>query len=269
MLKICDHTSVGMIVQKDGKILLIERANFPKGFACPAGHVDGDETYEISATRELKEEVGLDTTDLQLLIDKRKENPCKREGGTWHHWKIYKTEAAGDVVRSLDETKKAGWYFIDEIKALAEKTLTNWSFTYVCFDKMSRWENNRIKQANSMNIKASLLQKTEAEPPCEITYKIIVTNVLNFEPRIIQFCRYAFFGVPSEMPDILINWRVNFRPGRHKQTKKTFSIIQQFMVCRKFTGIILYVFKHINTYNGIPILFLNIINRALNQTLIR
>lgn len=122
MPKICDHTSVGMIVQKDGKILLIERANFPKGFACPAGHVDGDETYEISAARELKEEVGLDTTDLQLLIDKRKENPCKREGGTWHHWKIYKTEAAGDVVRSLDETKKAGWYSIDETKALAEKT---------------------------------------------------------------------------------------------------------------------------------------------------
>lgn len=122
MSKICDHTSVGMIVKKDGKILLIERAKFPKGFACPAGHVDSDPDYETSARRELKEEVGLDATDLKLLIDKREENPCRREGGTWHHWKIYEVLANGDVERSENETKKAGWYSMEEIKALGEKT---------------------------------------------------------------------------------------------------------------------------------------------------
>lgn len=122
MAKICDHTSVGMIVSKESKILLIERANFPKGFACPAGHVDGDESYELSATRELKEEVGLDAESLELLIDKRKDNPCKREGGSWHHWKVYKTEALGEIQRSLDETKKAGWYGLDEIKKLGART---------------------------------------------------------------------------------------------------------------------------------------------------
>ena len=111
-----------MIVRKDDKILLIERAKFPKGFACPAGHVDSDPDYETSAKRELKEEVGLDATELKLLIDRRSENPCRREGGTWHHWKIYEVSVTGDVARSEDETKRAGWYSADEIKALGEKT---------------------------------------------------------------------------------------------------------------------------------------------------
>lgn len=122
MSKICDHTSVGMIVWKDEKILLIERASFPKGFACPAGHVDGDESYEISAKRELEEEVGLNASELELLIDKRMDNPCKREDGTWHHWKVFKTKASGEIKRSLDETKNADWYDLNEIKNLSIRT---------------------------------------------------------------------------------------------------------------------------------------------------
>lgn len=39
MPKICDHTSVGMFVWRGGKLLLIERAKFPFGFAVPAGHL--------------------------------------------------------------------------------------------------------------------------------------------------------------------------------------------------------------------------------------
>ncbi len=111
-----------MIVEKEGKILLIERAKFPKGFACPAGHVDGDPDFETCAKRELKEEVGLEATDLELLIEKRKENPCRREDGTWHYWKVYKAEAKGEIQRSLDETKKAGWYSKDEIRTLGDRT---------------------------------------------------------------------------------------------------------------------------------------------------
>ncbi len=122
MPKICDHTSVGMIIEKEDKILLIERAKFPKGFACPAGHVDADSSYESAAQRELKEEVGLETENLKLLIEMRMENPCRRDDGTWHHWKVYHVEWHGDVERSLDETKKVGWYAKEEIKALGERT---------------------------------------------------------------------------------------------------------------------------------------------------
>lgn len=111
-----------MIVRKDGKILLIERAKFPFGFAVPAGHVDGDSSFEVSARRELEEEVGLEAISLKLLAEGRKDNACRREDGTWHHWKIYETEVKGELKRSEDETKRAGWYSEDEIQKLGEKT---------------------------------------------------------------------------------------------------------------------------------------------------
>jgi len=122
MSKICDHKSVGMLVWKGDKLLLIERAKFPFGFAVPAGHVDDDPTFEAAAKRELKEEVGLDSVDLELMLDIRKENPCRREGGTWHQYKLYKVHTTGDVSGSAVETKQTRWFSIEEIRALAERT---------------------------------------------------------------------------------------------------------------------------------------------------
>ena len=44
----------------DRGILLIERANEPKGWAIPGGYVDYGETFEEAARREAREETGLD-----------------------------------------------------------------------------------------------------------------------------------------------------------------------------------------------------------------
>lgn len=107
-----------MLVEREGKILLIERNKGTPGFALPAGHVDDDAGYESAAKRELKEEVGLDAQKLELIAEGRKENPCRREGGVWHYWKIYKVETTGKVSRSKDETKQVGWYSRAEIKNL-------------------------------------------------------------------------------------------------------------------------------------------------------
>lgn len=126
MSKVCDHTSVGMLVWREGKLLIIERKKAPLGFAVPAGHVDGDSTFEEAAKRELKEEVGLDAHRLEIMFDGRKENPCRREGGIWHHWKIYKVEATGDVKRSEEETKQAGWYSVEELRAMYDKIEPIW-----------------------------------------------------------------------------------------------------------------------------------------------
>ncbi len=122
MAKICDHTSVGMFVWKGDKLLLIERKKFPPGFAVPAGHVDEDKNFEQAAKRELKEEVGLDATELKLIAEGRKENKCRREGGSWHYWKLYKSETIGDIKGNTDETKQAEWYTKEQIRKLAEKT---------------------------------------------------------------------------------------------------------------------------------------------------
>lgn len=120
--KICDHTTVGMFVWKGDRLLLIERGKPPYGFAVPAGHVDGDATFEDAAKRELKEEVGLNTSGLTLVAEGRKENKCRREGGNWHYFKFYEMTANGEVIRSPDETKQARWFSVDEMKKFAERT---------------------------------------------------------------------------------------------------------------------------------------------------
>ncbi len=122
MTKKCDNKSVGMLVSRDGSLLLIERKKPPFGFAPPAGHVDEDNSFEESAKRELKEEVGLEAQNIKLLIEGRKENPCRREGGSWHYWKIYQIEATGEIKRSEDETKQAIFYKKDYLLLLASKT---------------------------------------------------------------------------------------------------------------------------------------------------
>lgn len=118
----CDNKSVGMLVWKDDCLLLIERRKFPFGFAPPAGHVDSHGSFEQAATDELSEEVGLDTQALKLLTEGRKENPCRRKGGSWHYWKIYEAQTVGEVKRSQEETKQAGFHPKTNLLSLAEKT---------------------------------------------------------------------------------------------------------------------------------------------------
>ncbi len=111
-----------MLVKKDNKYLLIERKIYPFGFAPPAGHVDNSPSFEEAARRELKEEVGLMATMLQLLIEGRKNLRCSRPGGDHHDWKVYSVEVTGDITINPPEVKKYGWYSIEEIKKMAQLT---------------------------------------------------------------------------------------------------------------------------------------------------
>lgn len=120
--KVCDNTSVGMLVYREGKLLLIERKKYPFGFAPPAGHVDGGGSFEMAAKRELKEEAGLDAVKQELLAEGRKDNQCRRKGGDWHYWKIYRVETEGPVERSREETKQAGFYSKEDLRKMAERT---------------------------------------------------------------------------------------------------------------------------------------------------
>lgn len=122
MIKKCDNKSVGILVRKDSHLLLIERKNPPYGFAPPAGHVDDLGTFRNAAIVELKEEVGLDIEELQLRIEGRVENPCRREGGSWHYWKIYEAEFSGEIEGSERETKQVGWHEEASVQVLGKRT---------------------------------------------------------------------------------------------------------------------------------------------------
>lgn len=121
---VCDHTSVGMLIWRGERLLLIERKKYPWGFAPPAGHVDGDASFEIAALREVQEEVGLTVLALAQVAEGRKENRCRRVDGGWHYWRIYQVtvdeaqEAAGNAL----ETRQTGWYSREELAQLAQRT---------------------------------------------------------------------------------------------------------------------------------------------------
>ncbi len=57
--------AVDVIIEYKGKIVLIERKNYPFGWALPGGFVEYGETVEKAARREAKEETGLVVCDLR------------------------------------------------------------------------------------------------------------------------------------------------------------------------------------------------------------
>ena len=118
----CDHTSVGVLVLRNQKLLLIERKKPPYGFAPPAGHVDDHGSFVAAARAELREEVGLEAANLRLVISGRCENPCRREGGDWHYWHIFAAEAPGAITASDDEVRSVDWKNKQDLNELAKRT---------------------------------------------------------------------------------------------------------------------------------------------------
>ena len=53
-------STVDLIIECEGGIILIKRKNPPRGWALPGGFVDYGESLESAALREAKEETGLD-----------------------------------------------------------------------------------------------------------------------------------------------------------------------------------------------------------------
>lgn len=121
MAKVCDNTSVAMLVRKNGEILLIERKKYNPGFALPAGHQDGLRSTE-TARKELAEEVGLVADQLKKRLVKRLDNPCTREGGNYHTWTVFEVpEWHGEIKASEDEAKQAIWVDGAAVQSLAHK----------------------------------------------------------------------------------------------------------------------------------------------------
>lgn len=59
--------TVDIIIEQQGKVLLIKRKNPPYGWALPGGFVDYGESLEQAAVREAREETSLEVSNLRLL----------------------------------------------------------------------------------------------------------------------------------------------------------------------------------------------------------
>ena len=64
---ICPPIAADVIIELGGRIVLIERKNYPPGWAIPGGFVDIGETVEHAAVREMREETSLEVELTALL----------------------------------------------------------------------------------------------------------------------------------------------------------------------------------------------------------
>ena len=121
MDKQCDNTSSGIIFEKDKKILLIKRFNYPEAIALPAGHLDGDAPEE-NAEKESEEEVGLLVRDLLMVWRGNINNQCKRENGNHHLWFVFRAIDWNGELKAGSDAKEAFWASTKELNAFARRT---------------------------------------------------------------------------------------------------------------------------------------------------
>ena len=114
------HYSIGAIILKKNKYLLIDRATPPLGFACIAGHIDENESPEQALVREIKEESGLDVEGYKLLFKEELDwNWCSK-GIEVHYWYVYKCKTSGEIKFNNKETKSIGYYTQKQIKEFSK-----------------------------------------------------------------------------------------------------------------------------------------------------
>jgi len=112
------HYSVGALIEKNGKYLLIDRINPPFGFAGIAGHIDEGENPEQALLREVEEESGLKVEGYKLLFEEELDwNWCSKDIGI-HHWYLFACDVSGETKRDYSEAKSMDWYHPHEIKQL-------------------------------------------------------------------------------------------------------------------------------------------------------
>ncbi|RLC38481.1 hypothetical protein DRH27_02170 [Candidatus Falkowbacteria bacterium] len=123
------HKSVGAIIKNDkNEILMIERMKYPFGWACPAGHIEKDETPEQALKREILEETGLKVNNYKLLFHEFLSwNTCSR-GVKGHDWYLYEIlDWEGKIKRSKSEAKQIKWIAVNDFNKLKfEEAYSYW-----------------------------------------------------------------------------------------------------------------------------------------------
>ncbi len=113
------HYSVGALITKGGRYLLLDRVRKPFGFAGVAGHVEEGETPIEAIEREVKEESDLTSVTCQILFDEEVLwNGCSH-GDFTHHWYLFKIDVEGMFFKlNAHAGKVMGWYTPEELAEL-------------------------------------------------------------------------------------------------------------------------------------------------------
>ena len=101
-----------IIVDSRNRLVLIERKNYPFGWALPGGFVDLNESCENAAVREALEETSLHVELVQQLhtYSDPGRDPRKHTVSVIYEARVIKGE-----LKAADDAKNAGWYDVNHL----------------------------------------------------------------------------------------------------------------------------------------------------------
>lgn len=112
------HYTVGAVIEKNRKYLLIDRALPPFGWAGIAGHIGDNENPANAILRKIKEEVGLDVITKKLIFKEEVPwNTCRVKVDC-HYWWLYECKTKGEVSIDPEGAKSYKWASKKEISKL-------------------------------------------------------------------------------------------------------------------------------------------------------
>ena len=100
-----------VIVSIGGKVVLIKRRNSPPGWAIPGGFIEYGERAEDAATREIREETGLEIKGLKLF---QVRSDPKRDP-RFHTITIVYTAESNGAPKAGDDAGEAGLFGSDDL----------------------------------------------------------------------------------------------------------------------------------------------------------
>jgi len=135
--------AVSVAVERDGKFLLVLRANPPAQhmYAFPGGRVDPGESLEAAALRELEEETGLKAVNPQAFatFDLSLDDPGAGDSPHFFLTVFLADDPGGDPV-AMDDAKAVGWFTPEQIRSLpAPESMVT------CMDRLARGAHRRSR----------------------------------------------------------------------------------------------------------------------------
>jgi len=118
MSKVLFKVNVSTVIMKDGKFLVIKRADdeevFPGMWGIPGGTVEPtDANLEAALSRECEEEVGIVIKNSTLIAD-----DIHDKGDKGAIYLVYKSEYQSGEPKPLDGTAEVHWLDIETIRTL-------------------------------------------------------------------------------------------------------------------------------------------------------